>query len=115
MIPVHVHGNHWCLAIINMEAKRFEYYDSLGDTNLGCIEVLKRYVETEHQTKKGFPINLDDWTIHSIGSKNPQQHNVVDCGVFMLKFCEFLSQNRRLTFSQSNMEIFRKLDRKSVV
>jgi hypothetical protein len=28
-IPVHVHGNHWCLAIINVELQRFEYYDSL--------------------------------------------------------------------------------------
>ena len=27
--PVHVHGNHWCLAVVNFLDKRFEYYDSL--------------------------------------------------------------------------------------
>ena len=27
--PCHVHGNHWCLAVINIEDQQFEYYDSL--------------------------------------------------------------------------------------
>jgi Ulp1 family protease len=31
-IPVHVRGNHWCLAVINIEDKRFEYYDSMQVT-----------------------------------------------------------------------------------
>lgn len=41
-VPVHVHGNHWCLAVINLEDKRFEYYDSLQVTlfNLLSLPVL---------------------------------------------------------------------------
>ena len=29
-MPVHVGGNHWCLAVVNFKQKQFEYYDSLG-------------------------------------------------------------------------------------
>jgi hypothetical protein len=29
IVPIHCHGNHWTLAVINLMAKRFEYYDSL--------------------------------------------------------------------------------------
>ena len=27
IVPVHVHGNHWTLAVINFKEKRLEYYD----------------------------------------------------------------------------------------
>lgn len=30
IMPAHVGGNHWCLALVNFKQKRFEYYDSLG-------------------------------------------------------------------------------------
>ena len=36
--PIHL-GNHWCLAVINFQDKRFEYYDSLGGENKKCLEV----------------------------------------------------------------------------
>jgi Ulp1 family protease len=29
IVPIHCHGNHWTLAVINLLLKRFEYYDSL--------------------------------------------------------------------------------------
>jgi Ulp1 family protease len=41
-IPVHVHGNHWCLAVINLEDKRFEYYDSVQVTPI-IIIILTSY------------------------------------------------------------------------
>ena len=39
VIPIHVHNNHWCLALINLRDKRFEYYDSLGGNNITCLKV----------------------------------------------------------------------------
>jgi Ulp1 family protease len=38
VIPMHVSGNHWCLAVVNLRAKRFEYYDSLGGRP-DCLKV----------------------------------------------------------------------------
>lgn len=29
IVPIHCHGNHWTLAVVNMKERRFEYYDSL--------------------------------------------------------------------------------------
>ncbi len=29
LVPIHCHGNHWTLAVINLPKRRFEYYDSL--------------------------------------------------------------------------------------
>ena len=28
--PIHCHGNHWTLAVVNLLDKRFEYLDSLS-------------------------------------------------------------------------------------
>jgi Ulp1 family protease len=84
-IPVHL-GNHWCLAIINFAARRFEYYDSFGHDNEPCLSRLRRYVTDEHQDKKKEPLaGLDEWT--DLVPKNiPRQTNGYDCGVFMLEF-----------------------------
>ena len=29
LVPIHCHGNHWRLVIINLKLQRFEWYDSL--------------------------------------------------------------------------------------
>ena len=31
LVPINVGGLHWTAAAINMEKKRIEYYDSMGD------------------------------------------------------------------------------------
>lgn len=38
LIPMHVDGNHWCLAVINLRDKRFEYYDSMFGAP-DCLQV----------------------------------------------------------------------------
>jgi sentrin-specific protease 1 len=61
----------------------------------------------EHQDKKNSRYDLTGWqnvTLRDI----PQQENGFDCGVFMLKFADFLSLNRKPTFSQTNMKYFRR-------
>jgi len=35
------------------------------------------------------------------------QQNGFDCGVFLSKFADYLTADRKLTFSQSNMSYFR--------
>lgn len=38
IIPIHL-SMHWCLAVINLKEKRFEYYDSLLGNNDECHTV----------------------------------------------------------------------------
>lgn len=126
LIPIHVHGNHWCLAVLNIRDKRIEYYDSLGNDDPTCIAVckfllfplscthflilgknLKKYLQVEHQTKRKAELP-GEYTVYSPGSDVPQQNNVYDCGVFMCKFADYLAQDLPLTFSQRNIPYFRK-------
>eukprot|EP01127_Copromyxa_protea_P021974 TRINITY_DN7698_c0_g1_i1.p1 TRINITY_DN7698_c0_g1~~TRINITY_DN7698_c0_g1_i1.p1 ORF type:complete len:596 (-),score=98.04 TRINITY_DN7698_c0_g1_i1:72-1859(-) len=107
-IPVHVHGNHWCLAVLNIRDKRIEYYDSMGNSNPKCIENLKKYLLDEHKSKKGEDLDIDTYDVYSPGPDCPQQTNVYDCGVFMCKFADYHSRDLPLTFSQRNIPFFRK-------
>lgn len=38
----------------------------------------------------------------------PRQNNDYDCGVFICMYAEFISRNRQFTFTQDDMEYFRK-------
>jgi sentrin-specific protease 1 len=38
-MPVNLGQQHWVCAAINIKAKRFEYYDSMGKMNLGILRV----------------------------------------------------------------------------
>ena len=46
-IPIHVHGNHWCMACINIMNQQIEYYDSLSGHNQQVLDFLKRYLADE--------------------------------------------------------------------
>ena len=52
IVPVHVHGNHWTLAVINFKEKRLEYYDSLRGPPENVLVDLRRWLEEESQNKK---------------------------------------------------------------
>lgn len=104
VVPVHVHGNHWCLAIINMRDRRFEYFDSLGGTNPTCLKHLRQFVVDEvrayHPTEVA-AIGIDEWT-DVMRTDVPQQNNGSDCGVFTLKFADYASENRPFLFTHKS-------------
>ena len=50
-VPVHVHGNHWCLGCIHVEAKRIEYYDSLGGHNPTFFQVPPHSPHNHHMAQ----------------------------------------------------------------
>jgi hypothetical protein len=77
ILPVHVSGNHWCLAIINLAARRFEYYDSLGGRNPQCLKNLRQYVKDEVQANapgKLEALQLDSWPEVTM-TNIPRQNN----------------------------------------
>jgi sentrin-specific protease 1 len=107
VIPVHVHGDHWCLAVINFQLKRFEYYDSLGGRNSTCLKNLRQYVKDEAKEHKKLDYNFAGWTDY-VPDDIPHQRNGCDCGVFTAKFADYLSENREFNFSQDDMPYFRR-------
>ncbi|CAH8558511.1 unnamed protein product [Schistosoma turkestanicum] len=40
LIPIHDRGMHWCLSSIDLRAKTITYYDSMGSSNMKCLEKL---------------------------------------------------------------------------
>lgn len=88
LIPVHL-GNHWCLAVLNMTARRIEYYDALCQDNDECLRRLRRYLADEHQNKKNAPLpDAEQWTEY-VPHNIPQQKNSYDCGMFMLEYARY--------------------------
>lgn len=72
------------------------------------METVARWVEDEYQSKKGQQVSVvGAWEV--IYPKNiPIQYNKVDCGVFVLKYIEYLSQDKPFDFDNTHMAEYRK-------
>lgn len=44
MVPVNVNGNHWCLAVINIETRCIKYYDSYHNSNEPFLNALRSFM-----------------------------------------------------------------------
>uniref|UniRef100_A0A0E0JIA8 Ubiquitin-like protease family profile domain-containing protein n=1 Tax=Oryza punctata TaxID=4537 RepID=A0A0E0JIA8_ORYPU len=105
-VPIHKEV-HWCLAVINIRDKKFQFLDSLGSMDMKALRTLARYLVDEVKDKSGQHIDALSWKQE--GVKNlPLQENGWDCGMFMLKYIDFYSRDMDLTFGQKHMNYFRK-------
>jgi Ulp1 family protease len=104
------------LAAVDIDAKEIKYYDYLSKgtknydaTALGrkCLNTLLKYLDEEHQAKRGSPLNTDEWKT-TLMTDIPQQTNWSDCGMFVLKYAEYLSRRKRMSFTQADMPLFRR-------
>lgn len=106
LIPVHL-GAHWCLAVIDFRAKSIRYLDSLGGSNPECHKALRQYLQEESRDKRGTEMDLSDWTFEAV-KDIPQQMNGSDCGMFTLKYAEYITRDAKVTFDQMHMPYFRR-------
>jgi sentrin-specific protease 1 len=107
LVPIHCHGDHWTLGVINARLRRFEYYDSLRGACGNVLTFLRRWLLDE-ATSNEETLDLTGWEEVSYATGNPQQVNGFDCGLFMLKTMQYLSQNARLDFAQHDMPLIRR-------
>lgn len=107
LIPIHVSGNHWCLAVINFIKKRFEYYDSMGGRNDTILGHLRNYVKDEAKLHSGqADYDMSEW-VNYTPQDIPAQHNGYDCGVFACTYADYLSEDLPFTFTQEHIPNFR--------
>ena len=110
-VPIHykfpVGHEHWALALIDLKKRGAYYYDSLRRDNSKILENLLNYLESVHMDKKKAPFDTSDFTNENV-KDIPTQENGYDCGIFMLKYAEYLSRNASITFTQKDMPQFRK-------
>ncbi|KAF7022427.1 hypothetical protein CFC21_035183 [Triticum aestivum] len=112
-IPIHKEV-HWCLAIINIRDKKFQYLDSLGSMDMKALKIIARYLVDEVKDKNGKQIDVLSWK-HEGVQNLPLQENGWDCGMFMLKYIDFHSRDMGLTFGQKHMPYFRQRTAKEIL
>ncbi|GAA5894853.1 SUMO protease ULP1 [Sporobolomyces salmoneus] len=107
IFPINIRNSHWTCAAVNVKKKRFEYYDSLGNHMQKAHMLLRKWLQEEHECKKGGPIDLSDWEDYW-DPDVPQQNNSNDCGVFTCTFMEILSREYEgFDFDQKQMPYLR--------
>lgn len=107
--PCNISNVHWACVVIYIQDKRIQFYDSMGGDGMHYINGLMSYIKDEWNTQKGGKLpNIDDWELISCTKNIPRQENGFDCGVFACMFADFLSQNIPLTFSQEDIDEYRK-------
>ncbi|XP_016974245.1 sentrin-specific protease 1 [Drosophila rhopaloa] len=106
-VPVHYNNVHWGMAIIHMRNKTILYYDSLGKGNQKVLDALEEYLWNESLDKRNQSFDTRDFRISNVKGL-PRQGNNSDCGVFSCMFAEYLTRYAPLTFTQDNVDYFRK-------
>lgn len=112
-VPIHKEI-HWCLAIVDMKEKKFQYLDSLGGDDAHVLDVLARYITDEAKDKTGNDLDVSSWEMELVEDL-PQQENGSDCGMFMIKYADFHSRGLPLSFFQTHMPYFRKRTAKEIL
>ncbi|WVZ67036.1 hypothetical protein U9M48_016175 [Paspalum notatum var. saurae] len=110
-VPVH-RDIHWCVAVINVKDKTLQYLDSLGGSGHDVLRVLARYIMDELRDKSNIEVDPTSWV--EVSDPLPLQQNGWDCGMFMIKYIDFLSRGLKPYFSQEHMTYFRKRTAKEI-
>ena len=104
LIPIN-HGQvHWGLAVINVRARQFEYYDSAVSSRYpsdAILSNLRTYACLE-RNRVGSTETPEEWDC-VVQKQIPQQVNGFDCGVFVCAFAESISRDASFAFSQADM------------
>ncbi|KFP33777.1 Sentrin-specific protease 2, partial [Colius striatus] len=107
-VPIHL-KLHWALVVVDVRKKSIRYLDSLGQNGHKICETVFKYLQAEHLEKRKLELSCWEWSLCSMEPHEiPQQSNGSDCGIFLCKYADFLSQDKPMTFSQPHMPYFRR-------
>lgn len=109
IFPINEGRMHWVCAVVFVQEKRIQFYDSMGADGMVYLESLFQYIQDEHKAKHGGPLpDVDDWKLVPCTQDTPRQGNGFDCGVFLCTFADFVSMGYPLTFTQQHINKCRK-------
>ena len=77
-VPINVKNEHWCCAVVFVQEKRIQLYDSMGWCGNGMIYLqhLLQYLKDEHEHKLGQPMqDVSDWRLVDNQNDTPRQMN----------------------------------------
>ena len=105
--PINIYGNHWVLAVIDIEGKCIQWFDSLGETDWAKLNGLLAYVNDEHKEMNGGQgmADLSEWKlIRCTADTTPQQRNNFDCGMYVCISCLFILNGYPLLYKQDHID-----------
>jgi len=110
IFPVYRSKNHCALCVIDLEKELTVYYDSLGYEYKELGWVVRKYLSDEHSAKVKRGRSFERFVI-IYPKELPQQNNTFDCGIFTMKFLEWIVEEIPLKgefiFDSSNIATFR--------
>jgi sentrin-specific protease 1 len=75
--PVNISNTHWTMLIMYMQKREIHYYDSMSGNGHFYLNGVLKYLEDEHQNKKGTPFDKTGWRLIDREAYVPQQNNGV--------------------------------------
>ena len=75
VIPINIDNWHWTSAVIFMEEKKIQYFDSLGRTDRVKLNGLLQYLKDEYKAKKGGEMDASEWELVPCTRDTPRQKN----------------------------------------
>ena len=73
--PINVENVHWISAVVFMEEKRIQMYDSKGGTDMIKLQGIFQYLQDEYRTKKGGELDANEWALVGCTRETPRQQN----------------------------------------
>ncbi|KAL7524200.1 hypothetical protein ACHAXR_002362 [Thalassiosira sp. AJA248-18] len=101
--PVNIGNMHWCCAVIFMEEKRIQYYDSMRGTDKGKMEGILSYLKDEYKKNHDDIFDASGWALVDCSRDIYCQRNGFDCGVFTCMYADFISRDLLPVFQQSHI------------
>ena len=121
MVPVHIHGNHWTLAVLKLTIKIVGgviksftaaplYDDSLCGGAADILDNLQHWLIDEFEDKKKLKSRPPASFTQPIINQGPHQENGWDCGVFACQTAHHRARelSRHPTFTNDDMPYFRR-------
>jgi hypothetical protein len=88
--PAYVHGNHFCLGIVDARKRLITYYDSLGERNDTFVASLVLYMKLAWEDIHGKSIACPE--LKTEYAFEPAQKDSKHCGAFVAMYANYASQ-----------------------
>ena len=75
LCPINTDNEHWSCAVISIQEKKIQYYDSLGQTDKNILGGLLQYVADEYLREHGRKMDVSGWEMVDCTKDTPRQRN----------------------------------------
>jgi sentrin-specific protease 1 len=112
LLPINIDNMHWVLVVVFIKSSTIIYYDSLlsnsKTANLILVNILK-WLKIEGEIRNR---NSNLWTT-TINDSIPKQENTYDCGLYIIKFAEYIIKGE--TLNKNTFDKDKKTFRKQIL